>query len=116
VGAGARGCRYEGGPECITTPAPLEPESLDMRATKQRGARAPQREFTRATLRLDAEVYRRLLVHSVMENKPAGEIATEALAAFLKGWSMPGKLTARAMSPESASGSGPVEEMHAEAA
>lgn len=65
------------------------------RASGHRGAEAPRREHTRANLRLDAECYRRLLVASVMENRPAGEIVSQLIAEHLKRWSMPGDLSAR---------------------
>lgn len=67
-------------------------------AKKSQGASAPKREVVRANLRLDAEQYRRLLVFSVMENRAAGDIVSRLLEEHLKGWSMPGKVTARATS------------------
>lgn len=70
-------------------------------AKKSQGARAPRREVVRANLRLDAEQYRRLLVFSVMENRPAGDIVSSLLEQHLKGWSMPGKVSARVMSEKS---------------
>jgi hypothetical protein len=68
------------------------------KASGQRGAEAPGHEQVRANLRLDAEVYRRLLIASVMENRPAGEIVSRMLAEYLKRWSLPSDLSARGKS------------------
>jgi hypothetical protein len=67
-----------------------------MKAKRRRGAGAPGRDQVRANLRLDAEVYRRLMVASLMEGRPAGEIASRLLADHLKRWSLPADLSARA--------------------
>ena len=64
--------------------------------------KSQERKLVRANLRLDAEVYQRLLVHAVMENRSAGDIVSRLLTAHLRGWSMPGKVTARSMSTVSA--------------
>jgi hypothetical protein len=41
------------------------------------------------------EQYRRLLVFSVMENRPASDIVSQLIATHLRGWSMPGRVSPR---------------------
>ena len=87
-----------------------------MPAKRHGGAKAPEHEVVRANLRLDAEQYRRLLVFSVMESRSAGDIVSKLLEDHLKGWSMPGKVTARATGKTSGEIAGQVEPPVADAA
>jgi hypothetical protein len=66
-----------------------------MKDPKRRGAKAPTNNQTRANLRLATDAYERLLIHSVKEKRPAGEIVSQLIEEHLRRWSMPGDLSAR---------------------
>ena len=96
--------RLHAGPEAHTNQ-----KANTMRTQKRGGVKTPGRQVTRVNLRLDAEQARRLFVFSVMENEAAGDIVSRLLADHLKGWSMPGKVTARATPTISATSDARVE-------
>jgi hypothetical protein len=73
-----------------------------MATARQKGVKASKPDLVRVNLRLEPEQARRLFVFSVMENQSAGDIVSRLIADHLKGWSMPGRITARATQPRSA--------------
>jgi hypothetical protein len=71
-------------------------ESIDMAKHKSTQARRQQPQpTTRTTLSVSTEAYRRLLVHSMMENQPAGAIVSRLILEGLRSWGMPADLSGR---------------------
>lgn len=72
-----------------------------MQEPKRRGGKAPKTETTqgndtvRLNYRLNADLYKRLLIHSAMAGKSPGDMLADAISAHCRRWAMPADLSAR---------------------